>query len=188
MNRIFCLETEWDLSIHDLKRKPTVLALLDFMEKTRDIEVPYVYRQVATEHDFNYYIDHLYNASYAPYDVVYLCFHGDPGLIQFADLSTFELERFKKEKKGIFAGRAVIFDSCSTLSLQDDEVLAFKRATGARMVIGYTEIVNFIDSWVFEMWLLNTLHLKKTCGPKRLMQLAEKEMPVHCKKLGFRVY
>lgn len=32
MNRIFCLETEWDQTLHDLKKKSTVLPLLDFLE------------------------------------------------------------------------------------------------------------------------------------------------------------
>lgn len=30
MNRIFCLETEWDQTMHDLKKKSTVLPLLKF--------------------------------------------------------------------------------------------------------------------------------------------------------------
>ena len=52
MNRIFCLETEWDQTMHDLKKKSTVLPLLDFLENTINIE--YTFRQVATESDFNY--------------------------------------------------------------------------------------------------------------------------------------
>lgn len=52
MNRIFCLETEWDQSMHDLKKKSTVLPLLDFLENAINIE--YTFRQVATESDFNY--------------------------------------------------------------------------------------------------------------------------------------
>ena len=188
MNRIFCLETEWEQNVHDLKRKPTVLALLDFMERTRYIEVPYVFRQVATEHDFNYYIDHLYNASYATYDVVYLCFHGKSGQIVFPDGSKYTLQRFEEEKPGIFDGRTVIFDCCSTLRLREEDAKAFKKKTGARMVIGYGKTVGFVKSWVFEMWLLNALHSHEKYGPSKLTELAEKEMPVHVKNLDFRVY
>lgn len=32
MNKIFCLETEWDQTLHDLKKKSPVLPLLDFLE------------------------------------------------------------------------------------------------------------------------------------------------------------
>ena len=70
MNRIFCLETEWDQTMHDLKKKSTVLPLLDFLENTINIE--YTFRQVATESDFNYYIDHLQQPSYSAYDLIYL--------------------------------------------------------------------------------------------------------------------
>lgn len=69
MNRIFCLETEWDQTMHDLKKKSTVLPLLDFLENTINIE--YTFRQVATESDFNYYIDHLQQPSYSAYDLIY---------------------------------------------------------------------------------------------------------------------
>ena len=82
MNRIFCLETEWDQSMHDLKKKSTVLPLLDFLENTINIE--YTFRQVATESDFNYYIDHLQQPSYNAYDLIYLCFHGQKKCICFA--------------------------------------------------------------------------------------------------------
>ena len=188
MNRIFCLETEWEQNVHDLKRKPTVLALLDFMENTRYIEVPYVFRQVATEHDFHYYIDHLENAAYDAYDIVYLCFHGRSGLIDFANGSSYTLRRFEDEKPGIFKGRTVIFDCCSTLRLREEEAKAFKKATGARIVIGYGKTVDFVKSWVFEMWLLNALFEHGNYGPAKLFALAEKEMPEHVAKLDFRVY
>ena len=39
MNRIFCLETEWDQTVHDLKSKSSALPLLDFLENTIKIGV-----------------------------------------------------------------------------------------------------------------------------------------------------
>ena len=108
MNRIFCLETEWDQSMHDLKKKSTVLPLLDFLENTINIE--YTFRQVATESDFNYYIDHLQQPSYNAYDLIYLCFHGQKKCICFADKTDLDLMAFaeKEENFGIFEGRKYI--------------------------------------------------------------------------------
>lgn len=102
MNRIFCLETEWDQSMHDLKKKSTVLPLLDFLENAINIE--YTFRQVATESDFNYYIDHLQQPSYNAYDLIYLCFHGQKKCICFADKTDLALMAFaeKEENLGIF--------------------------------------------------------------------------------------
>lgn len=188
MNKIFCLETEWEQNVHNLKRKPTVLALLDFMEKTRYIEVPYVFRQVATEHDFDYYINHLYNVTYDAYDTIYLCFHGRAGKFFFADGTSYLLKRFQEEKPAIFNNRTVIFDCCSTLRLKEEDAKTFKKNTGAKMIVGYEKTVDFVKSWVFEMWLLSALHEHENYGPARLMALAEKEMPEHVTRLGFRVY
>lgn len=186
MNRIFCLETEWDQTVQDLKRKPTVLSLLEFMEGA--IKVPHVFRQVATREDFRYYIGHLEQAAYNAYDIVYLCFHGAKGLIEFADHTRYSLEEFAGDYPDIFDGRTVIFDSCSTLRLDEDTVGDFKKSTGARLVVGYGRKVAFAKSFVFELWLLNALAEHPDFGAQRLMALAEKEMPEHVKSLRFKAY
>lgn len=97
MNKIFCLETEWDQSMHDLKKKSTVLPLLDFLENAINIE--YTFRQVATESDFNYYIDHLQQPSYKAYDLIYLCFHGQKKCICFADKTDLALMAFAEKEE-----------------------------------------------------------------------------------------
>ena len=186
MNRIFCLETEWDLTVQDLKRKPTVLSLLEFMEGA--FKVPHVFRQVATREDFRYYIGHLQQAAYNAYDIIYLCFHGANGLIEFADHTQYSLEELADDYPDIFEGRTAIFDSCSTLRPGEDMVRDFKRATGARLVVGYGRKVAFAKSFVFELWLLNTLAAHPDFGAQRLMALAEKEMPEHVKSLRFKAY
>ncbi len=186
MNRVFCLETEWTQTVHDLKKKSTVLSLLEFMNGALD--VPYVFRQVAALEDFDYYICHLQNPSYDAYDVIYLCFHGSEGSIHFADKSDYTLKDFAIEHKGIFKGRTVIFDSCSTLKLDEEDLSKVKRLTGARMIVGYTKSVDFVASFVFEFWLLNVLRQHPGYASKRLMALAEEEMPLHVKRLGFICY
>ena len=85
MKRIFCLETEWVQTIHDLKKKSTVLSLLELVNSTFGESIPFVFRQVATSSDFNYYLDHLMAPSYDAYDTISLCFLGNKGEIHFAD-------------------------------------------------------------------------------------------------------
>ena len=68
MGKIFCLETEWNKSKHDLKYKSSAQSLLDFLENSKGIQ--YTFRNVATEMDFEYYIHHLYYDSYKLYDIV----------------------------------------------------------------------------------------------------------------------
>ena len=183
MKKVFCLETEWTQTVHDLKKKSTVLSLLEFMNGALD--VPYVFRQVAALGDFDYYIKHLRNSSYDAYDVIYLCFHGSEGAIHFADKSDYPLKDFATEHKDIFKGRTVIFDSCSTLKLDEEDLARVKKLTGARMIIGYTTSVDLVGRCVFEFWLLNVLRQHSGYGRKRLMDLAVEEMPLHVKRLGF---
>ena len=159
MNRIFCLETEWEQTVHDLKSKSAVLPLLDFLRNT--IKIDYCFRQVATKFDFRYYIEHLQQPSYSAYDLIYLCFHGQKRIICFADKTDFDLLSFAKneEYNGIFEDRNVHFGSCSTMK-----------------------------SFIFEAWLLNTIHTNEGYAAKRIKALAEKEMPYFTKVFGFEAF
>lgn len=187
MKRIFCLETEWDQSIHDLKMKSAVLPLLEFVENKYNLNVEYTFRQVATEHDFTYYIKHLFEPTYNPYDFVYLCFHGTKSNIHFADKGEMNLLQFSNEYQGIFENRSIHFGSCYTL-LNEDDVLTFKNETKAQMVTGYTKSVSFMESFIFELWLLKKTHRYPSYRAKRIMDLAQKEMGFYVKKLGFVAY
>ena len=188
MNKIFCLETEWDQTLHDLKKKSPVLPLLDFLENA--IKVDYTFRQVATESDFKYYIEHLHQPSYSAYDTIYLCFHGLEKSICFVDKTNLDLIAFaeKDANRGIFEGRNVHFGSCSTLKMNKEEILHFKRLTKARMITGYTEDVDFTSSFIFETWLLNAMWLNSDFAAKRINDLAENEMPYYTKKFGFEAF
>ena len=152
MNKIFCLEPEWDQTLHDLKKKSPVLPLLDFLENA--IKVDYTFRQVATDKT-------------------------NLDLIAFAE---------KDANRGIFEGRNVHFGSCSTLKMNKEEILHFKRLTKARMITGYTEDVDFTSSFIFETWLLNAMWLNSDFAAKRINDLAENEMPYYTKKFGFEAF
>ena len=188
MNRIFCLETEWEQTVHDLKSKSAVLPLLDFLKNT--IKIDYCFRQVATKFDFRYYIEHLQQPSYSAYDLIYLCFHGQKRSICFADKTDFDLLSFaeKEEYNGIFENRNVHFGSCSTMKMTYEDIKTFKRLTKSRMVTGYTKNVDFTSSFIFEAWLLNTIHTNEGYAAKRINALAEKEMPYFTKVFGFEAF
>ena len=186
MKRIFCLETEWRQDIHDLKDKSTAHSILEFYESA--LNVPYVFRKVASLSDFDYYIRHLQYPSYNNYDVIYLCFHGTRGKIHFADKAEIKLSEFALEYKDIFADKTIIFDSCYSLNMSAEQVSEFKSLTGARIIAGYTKSVDSVRSFVFEIWLLSMLASHPEYGSKRLSAAAEKEMPAHTRSLGFVCY
>lgn len=185
MNRIFCLETEWTHSVHNIKDSSSVKPLLDFFEASTGIK--YVFRQVAGRADFEWYLNHLKHPSYSNYDMVYLCFHGAPGTISFPNGESYTQEDFIEYCDG-FKGRNLHFGSCSTMKMDPDSISIFKQRTGARLVTGYTKTVDFIDSFVFELWLLNAIRRNPKNAGVRLMRLAEKEQPYFVKNLGFVAY
>ena len=67
-NKIFCLETEWEQSIYDLKYDSQAQPILEFLYNSNGLD--FAFRQVATKSDFDYYISHLKRASYKNYTIV----------------------------------------------------------------------------------------------------------------------
>lgn len=185
MNRIFCLETEWDQSLHDLKKTSSVKSLLDFLTTCNNVQ--YCFRQVATLDDFEYYLKHLEHPSYDNYDMVYLCYHGTAGKIGFANREHMDIMNLIKYDR-IFEDKNVHFDSCSTLNMDEDDIRALKRGTKARLISGYTKNVPFLESFLFELWLLNTISRHPSYRAMQIRNLAEKQMPFYVKKLGFVIY
>ena len=149
---------------------------------------------LATESDFNYYIDHLQQPSYNAYDLIYLCFHGQKKCICFADKTDLALMAFaeKEENLGIFEGRNVHFGSCSTLKMREEDIKIFKQLTKARMITGYTKDVDLTSSFIFETWLKDTIEMccevRVYKGSLRIADLAEKEMPYFTKLFGFKAF
>lgn len=186
MKRIFCLETEWTQNLHDLKDKSAVLPLLTFLENSLHIDNSF--RQVATEVDFKYYIEHLQQPSYDAYDFVYLCFHGEENKICFANKQSQDLLEFAETHKGIFEGRNVHFGSCSSLCMDEEDIRKFIRLTKARMVTGYSETVDFMDSFIFELWLLNAICQNPRYAAKSILKLANTEVKHFVENLGFVAY
>lgn len=191
-NKIFCLETEWEYSVSDMKYESQAKPMLEFLYNSN--EIGYVFRQVATKSDFDYYINHLKRASYKDYSIVYLCFHGEKCRIVFADSGKYGGERhydiveFAELNNDVFAGKIVHFGSCSTLKANEQKIKEFKKMTGASMVTGYEKSVEMTESFIFEAWLLNTLHKHPEFRAKRIIDLAHKEMPFFVERYKFVAY
>lgn len=183
MGKIFCLETEWNKTVHDLKFKPYALSLLEFLENSAGI--PFIHRTVATQQDFNFYIEHLLYDSYKAYDTIYLSFHGENENIAFADKSNLNILDFAQEHRNIFAGKNVHFGSCSTLAIKEEKLKEFKNVSGARMVTGYAKDVEMINSFVFELWLLNAISTHPNSAGKRIYDLAYKQMGYYAEEFKF---
>jgi len=191
-NKIFCLETEWEQSVYDLKYDSQAKPLLEFLNNSNGVD--FSFRQVATKSDFNYYISHLQKASYKDFTIVYLCFHGSKGNISFADCGKYgcqgeySIMDFAKDNPNIFDGKIIHFGCCNTLKIKKEEIREFKKMTGALMVSGYEKSVEMTGSFIFEAWLLDTLYNNPSIRATRLMNLAKKEMDFYVNKYSFMAY
>lgn len=95
---------------------------------------------------------------------------------------------FARENQCIFEGKNVHFGCCSTLNMDEEKAKEFKRLTKARMIKGYRKEVDFIDSFVFELWLLNVIANHPEYGPVRIKDIAEKKMGYYAKKFKFEAF
>lgn len=186
MKKIFCLETEWEQTEECLKEKSSVLPLLDFIHNTLDID--YIFRNVATYDDFEYYINHLHSSRYKDYDYVYLCFHGQKRHISFANGINHDILDLAVKHQNIFKDKIVHFGCCSTLNVDEDVIKSFKRTTGAKIVTGYARPVNFMESFIFEMWLINYISNNSTSRAQTIVNKAFKEMPFFADRFSFTAY
>lgn len=187
MSSIFCLETEWDQSVHDMKKESSARPLLEYL-KSLGTDTDYVFRQVATLEEFKYYLEHLSRQSYRRYSTVYLCFHGAKGAINFANKESVSLQEISEDFPGIFSDKKVHFGSCSTLNVPIDIIEDFKDKTKAKLVTGYEKDVPFHDSFLFELWLLHVFTHHKSLGAARLQEKVEKEMKHFATRLKFRIF
>lgn len=186
--KIFCLETEWSHDNDRLKKKSSVLPLLNYMEESYDMDLPYCFRQVATKSDFYFYLKHLLMPEYMEYKIVYFAFHGSQGSIGTADGNDIKLNKIRYEYPNIFRDKYVHFGSCSTLAWYKSVKEGLKQNSGAKIISGYTKDIGFNVSFIFELWLFCYLSKEKPKDAATLMAAANREMGYFVRSLGFEAY
>lgn len=72
--------------------------------------------------------------------------------------------------------------------MDEEKSKEFKRLTKARMITGYRKEVDFIDSFVSELWLLNVIANHPEYSPVRIKDIAEKKMGYYAKKFKFEAF
>ena len=186
MSSIFCLETEWEQPIHDIKKDSSVRPLLQYLNASEGTE--FVFRQVATRTEFEYYLQHLSRLSYQRFDIVYFCFHGMEGEIAFANGESISISQLADRFPGIFEERKVHFGSCNTLKVERNIIYEFKEITRAKLVTGYAKAISFHDNFLFELWLMHLLTHHKSLGSIKLESKVERQMKYYGDRLKFRIF
>ncbi|MBX7244140.1 MAG: hypothetical protein K1X53_01500, partial [Candidatus Sumerlaeaceae bacterium] len=113
---IFCLEGDWS---RHLEQSSSVEPILALMAKWEPHYVPYIHRNVSTKESLRSYLGLWARKHYRGYPLLYLAFHGNPGVIclgnECHDGNQITLDLLEDYLRGKCSGRIIYFGSCGTL-------------------------------------------------------------------------
>ena len=159
MTAIFCLEGDWEESVHS---RESVLPLLELLERLNEAE--FYHRDVTTTEELAYYLTKLRRLSRTSFPVLYLACHGfeENGelKINLGD-ATLSLDDVGHLLEGKLAGRILYFGSSLVGSASDDALQHLAKVTGARAIVGYETEVDWLESASFDLLLLPRLVVAK---------------------------
>lgn len=187
---IFCLEGDW---WNDLKHSTSTESALRLLKEFPPRYTPYIYRDVGTRAEFNYYVRKWLQVAHTNYPILYLAFHGTPGTIQFGDLRNQEnivsLDELGQALSGHCRGRIVYFSSCDTMGENGNRLRGFLRKTQALAVCGYRCSVDWLNSVAFDLLFLGQAQLNAftTAGMHAIEQRILENAGGLSKKIGFRM-
>ena len=151
---MFCLEGEWET---DLRGRTSVTPVLELLEKANVPSIPFIRRGIGTVTEFEYYLRRWSLKRYTPYPILYLGFHGDPGLLYVGHgrEGKVSLDWLEERLEGKCRKRIIHFGSCGTMATHGNRLRRFFSRTGALALCGYRQDVDWVLSAAFEIILLS---------------------------------
>jgi hypothetical protein len=177
-SNIFCLEGEWE---SDLTKELSVKPLLDFFSTCLDSK--HIYRRIATYDELCYYLKRF--GRHSTYGILYLAFHGASNKLMLSDREL-NLQDLRQELSGKLNGKVILFGSCSVLKIGVKKISDFKAITGANAIVGYSKNIEFFDSSLIDLKILNFCQFYRTSDSLR--RNLEKHQPFLIEKLGLKVF
>jgi hypothetical protein len=172
---VFCLEGDWD---QDLRSKSSVTAALDFLQANCGIN--YIHKNCGTKENLVYYLSQWKQRKYKNYNIAYFAFHGHPEQIQIGT-EYLGLEELAQIMNGSCVDKIVHFGSCNTLDMDDRKIRKFLDTTHALCVCGFRGDIDFLESSVFDMLLLQKFQEYKD------MSAVDRDLKKNYKKLISRL-
>lgn len=146
---IACLESLWDTR---LEQRLTVEPILRLAERMNGLRVAHLTCNTVEELRHNL---RLFRRKRG-YGILYLAFHGRPGLLQLPEVDV-ELEELQAMLGRGFRGWVVHFGTCETIAIKGGRLRRFMDHTGIAMAVGYTKPVDWMDAASTELLLLDWL-------------------------------
>lgn len=146
---VFCLEGDWNAN---LLKQNSVQAALEFLKQNRKIQ--YIHRHCGTKDNLGHYLEQWQLKRYSNYSILYLAFHGKPGKI-LINKQQIDLDELAILLGNNCYNRIIHFGSCQTLNTDLRLIKKFLRQTNALCVCGFGKELNFIESSVFDILLID---------------------------------
>jgi len=175
---IFCLEGDWN---SDLTRTGGVKPNMKFLSSNLCIDM--IHRQCATEENLKYYLEEYSEDRYKNYTILFLAFHGLPGLLQVGKTEIY-LEKIADICENKLKGKIVYFGSCLTLNIDKRRIKKFLEKTKAIAVFGYKDSIDFVPASVLDILVIETLQKHRDV---RLIETEIKKYSQLIKQLKFRM-
>lgn len=183
---IICFETG-EFAKYSTENQFAALPLLEFMKQAMGID--YIYRQIATRQELEYYLKKIGEKRFQnKFNVVYFSFHGMPenlcitqngnSLVSFDDLAEMSAPYES------FLQRHIHFSSCETMNCDYEVIRSFKRKVGAKTVSGYTESVEPTAAFINELAYFHQIFLYTTIATYK-KHMADYQQQLN--KLGFTI-
>ncbi len=177
---VFCLECDWD---KDLRNKSSILAALDFMQT--NCFVKYIHRACGTKNNLFYYLNQWSLKKYKDYSICYLAFHGQPGYLQVGKEEV-TLEEIAERLEGKCNDKIIHLGSCLVLDVDPDRIKEFITKTKALCVCGFQTEIDFLESSVLDMLVIDLLQEYKDV--KKVERELKKNYGKILKRLNFKIF
>ncbi len=184
---IFCLEGDW----WGIRDTTTVETMLQFIQKSGRVPIPYIHRDIGTFFEFRYYLWKWTQQAQKDHPILYLAFHGIPGGVYVGDKrksdSLVSLETMGELLKGKCRRRIIVIGSCETLAVSPARIHKFLKTTRAAAVCGYRKEVEWVTSAALEIILLSTMQQNEftIAGAKSIKNRMKKMVPSLISELQF---
>lgn len=184
---VFCLEGDWE---SDLRSNRSVQPVLRLLEHAAYPPIPSIRRDIGTIPELEFYLKKWCQRRYKSYSILYLGFHGDPGVIYISDAkTTVDLDWLEERLAGKCKGTVIHFGSCATLNVHGKRLKRFLVTTGALAVCGYKDEVDWMISASFEILFLEIFQRfsMTRSGMKAVDRTIKAEIPGLSRQLAFRM-
>jgi hypothetical protein len=186
MIRVLVVEGEWTARL----TPETVTPLLAFLRDGTESGLSFVHARIGTRAELNHRLREWGRPRWAAYPLLYMAFHGDPGIVYLDHRRTspLSLEWIAERLAGRCRGRIIHFGACATLDVSKSRLDRFLQYTGAEAITGYRRAVDWDASILFEAMLLWTLSRRKVSRANvgRAVEELRKRAPGLARQLAFR--